>query len=90
MAVNKLLAAAGAVGVLVLSVTGHQHGVRQRTVAVTSADNASENTPWTDGPAWLLVSPEGGRRSTQGGNDVSPYAGGPGVVQYPVPDRSRL
>ena len=48
MAIKKLLAAAGAVGVLVLCAAGNQHGVEQGPVAVTRAGAPSDgNTPWT-------------------------------------------
>lgn len=48
MAIKKLLAAAGAVFVLVLGAVANQHGVEQGAVAVTLADGTCVgNTPWT-------------------------------------------
>jgi hypothetical protein len=48
LAIKKLLAAAGTVVVLVLSVVGNQHGAEQGRVAVPPGDvTTDDNTPWT-------------------------------------------
>jgi hypothetical protein len=48
MVIKRLLAAAGAVVVLVLGAAGNQHGAEQGPVAVAAADEALDgNTPWT-------------------------------------------
>ncbi|MCX4431192.1 MULTISPECIES: hypothetical protein [Streptomyces] len=45
--IKKLLAAAGAVAVLILCAVGNQHDAEQRPVTVPLADETPRNTPWT-------------------------------------------